>query len=117
MNSLLEQYRFVMPSNNARREWFLTSLSLSQRSRLFLKTGMIAQTLLTLQDLPFTLKHAILGATSSKNPRSDLGKAMAGCLGAAKKAGKRPDPREMSEVMTRVSDSLLSPYSGAHLRL
>ncbi|KAK9896105.1 alpha/beta-hydrolase [Cystobasidium minutum MCA 4210] len=63
--------------------------------------GMIAQTLITLPDLPFSIKHAVLGATCAKNPKSDLGKAMAGYLRKVQAAGKKPDPREMSEVMTR----------------
>lgn len=63
---------------------------------------MIAQTLITLPSLPFEIKHCVLGATCAKNPRSDLGKAMAGYLRKVQAAGKKPDPREMSEVMTQV---------------
>lgn len=65
--------------------------------------GMIAQTLITMQDLPFVIKHAVLGATCAKNPKSDLGKAMAGYLREVQAAGKKPEPRAMSEVMTKVS--------------
>lgn len=64
--------------------------------------GMIAQTLMTTKGLPFQIKHAVLGATCAKNPKSDLGKAMAAYLGKVSAAGKKPDPREMSEVMTKV---------------
>lgn len=66
---------------------------------------MIAQTLITMQDLPFVIKHAVLGATCAKNPKSDLGKAMAGYLREVQAAGKKPEPRAMSEVMTKVRRS------------
>lgn len=65
--------------------------------------GMIASTLITTKNLPFEIKHCVLGATCAKNPKSDLGKAMASYLKTVQAAGKKPDPREMSEVMTKVS--------------
>jgi hypothetical protein len=65
-------------------------------------SGMIASTLITTKNLPFEIKHCVLGATCAKNPKSDLGKAMAAYLKTVQTAGKKPDPREMSEVMTKV---------------
>lgn len=64
---------------------------------------MIASTLITMNNLPFDIKHCVLGATCAKNPRSDLGKAMASYLKTVQAAGKKPNPRELSEVMTKVS--------------
>lgn len=64
---------------------------------------MITQTLITLENLPFQIQHCILGATCAKNPKSDLGRAMAAYLRKCSKEGKKPVPLEMTDVMMRVS--------------
>lgn len=70
---------------------------------------MIVQTLLTTPNLPIKIRHAVLGATSPRGPRSDLGKAVHEQMQKVKReAGSDTRPkavkdRELTVIFMKVS--------------
>lgn len=69
---------------------------------------MIVQTLLCMPDKPVKIRHAILGATSARAPRSDLGTAVAREMRKASSSNakdtrtKAEKDRHLTEIFMKV---------------